>query len=120
MADISLSFGGDLVVGPTGDLGLCDGPALTQQRVLRRLLTNAGSYIWQLAYGAGLGQFVGQPGAPAVIQAIARSQILSEAAVSNNPPPVISAVPAGDGTVSLTITYTDAVTQQTSSLSFSV
>jgi len=120
MADLSLTFGGDLMVGPTGDLGLSDGPVLTQQRVLRRLLTNPGAYIWQLSYGAGLAQFVGQPGAPAVIQAIARSQILVESAVSNNPPPAISAVAAGDGTVGLTIRYTDAITQQTSSLSFSV
>lgn len=120
MADLSLTFGGDLVVGPTGDIGLSDGEMLIQQRVLRRLLTNPGNYIWQLTYGAGLGQFVGQPSAPAVIQAIARSQILVEAAVSNNPPPAISAVSAGDGLVSLTVSFTDAVTQQTSSLSFSV
>jgi phage baseplate assembly protein W len=120
MADLSLAFGGDLVVSPTGDLALSDGPALTQERVLRRLLTNQGDYIWQLSYGAGLAQFVGKPGAPAVIQAVARSQMLAEAAVVNIPPPDISAVSANDGTVSLSVRYTDATTQQTSSLSFSV
>jgi phage baseplate assembly protein W len=120
MPDLSLAFGGDLAVSPTGDLALSDGPALTQERVLRRLLTNQGGYIWQLSYGAGLAQFVGSPGAPAVIQAVARSQILAEAAVLNHPPPEISAVAGSDGTVSLTIRYTDATTQQTSSLSFSV
>jgi phage baseplate assembly protein W len=120
MADLALSFGGDLAVSSTGDLALSDGPMLTQERVLRRLLTNAGSYIWQLSYGAGLAQFVGQAGAPAVIRAVARSQILAESAVSDNPPPAISVVSAGDGTVSLTIRYTDATTQQTNSLSFAV
>ena len=70
MADLALTFGGDLSVSPTGDIALSDGTTLTQQRVLRRLLTNHGGYIWQLGYGAGLAQFVGQPAAPAAIQAI--------------------------------------------------
>ena len=65
---------------PTGDLA-GDGAALTQQRVLRRLLTNPGDYIWQLGYGAGLGQFVGRPGVPAAIAGVAGAQILLEAAV---------------------------------------
>ena len=42
MVDLALQFGGDLAVGPTGDLELADGSVLTQQRVLRRLLTNPG------------------------------------------------------------------------------
>jgi phage baseplate assembly protein W len=120
MADLSLAFGGDLVLSPTGDLGVSDGALLTQERILRRLLTNPGSYIWQLSYGAGLAQFVGQSGAPAVIQTVARSQILAETAVLSNPPPVVTTVASGDGTVSLTVRFTDAATQQTSSLSFSV
>jgi phage baseplate assembly protein W len=120
MADLSLTFGGDLAVGATGDVALADGAALTQQRVLRRLLTNPGGYIWQLAYGAGLARFVGQPGAPAAIQAVARGQVLHEAAVANNPAPSITATGADDGAVTLRIAYTDAVTQQTSTLTFQV
>jgi len=120
MADLALLFGGDLSVGPTGDIAVADGPALTQQRVLRRLLTNAGDYIWQLTYGAGLGQFVGQPGAVAAIQAVTRAQMLRESAVAASPAPVISASSATDGTVSLSVQYADAATQQTNLLSFSV
>jgi phage baseplate assembly protein W len=120
MADLALTFGGDLAVGATGDLAVADGPALTQQRVLRRLLTNPGGYIWQLSYGAGLAQFVGQPGAPAAIQAVTRSQILQEAAVASHPAPSVTASGADDGTVSLSIAYTDAATQQTSTLTFQV
>jgi phage baseplate assembly protein W len=120
MADVALTFGGDLSLSPTGDIALSDGTILTQQRVLRRLLTNQGGYIWQLGYGAGLAQFVGQPAAPAAIQAIVRGQILKEAAVAKNPAPVVTAVGADDGTVTLTITYTDAYTQQTSILTFPV
>jgi len=120
MADLSLTFGGDLSLGSTGDLAVADGTLLTQQRVLRRLLTNPTGYIWQLPYGAGLAQFVGQPGAPAAIQAVARSQILKEAAVASSPAPSISANAENDGTVTLSIVYTDAVAQETNTLSFSV
>jgi phage baseplate assembly protein W len=120
MADFSVLFGGDLSVGPTGDIALADGPALTQQRVLRRLLTNAGDYIWQLDYGAGLGRFVGQPGANAAIQAVVRTQMLQEAAVAASPAPVISAAASHDGTVNLTVQYSDTTTRQTSAISFSV
>lgn len=120
MVDLALQFGGDLAVGPTGDLALADGSALTQQRVLRRLLTNPGDYIWQLSYGAGLGQFVGQPGAPAAIAGVTRSQLLQEAGVTPSPPPVVTSVAGNDGTVMTTLIYTDATTGQASTLSFSV
>jgi len=120
MPDLVLQFGGDLAVGPTGDLLLADGAALTQQRVLRRLLTNPGDYIWQLSYGAGLGQYVGQPGAPAAISGVARAQMLLEATVAVTPAPVIGTVAGDDGTVTLSLNYTDAATNQTSLLTFSL
>ena len=59
MWDATLVWGGDLTINATGDLQLSTGTQLGQQRVLRRLLTNAADYIWQPDYGAGLGQFVG-------------------------------------------------------------
>ena len=58
------------------------GPLLGQQRVLRRLLTSPGDYIWQLDYGAGLARFIGQPVNPLQIKAVIRSQIFKEAAVA--------------------------------------
>jgi hypothetical protein len=118
MPDLALQFGGDLSVGPGGDLLLADGAGLTQQRVLLRLLTNPGDYIWQLGYGAGLAQFVGQPGAPAAIAGVTRRQMLLEPMVATPPPPAISAVAGDDGTVTLSILYADAVTGQTSTLTF--
>jgi phage baseplate assembly protein W len=120
MADLALQYGGDLAVGPTGDLALADGAVLTQQRVLRRLLTNAGDYIWQLTYGAGLGQFVGQPGAPAAINGVTLAQMKLEAGVATSPAPTVSTVAGTDGTVTLSLVYADAATGQTNSLSFSV
>lgn len=120
MADLALLFGGDLSVGPTGDIALADTMLLTEQRVLRRLLTNTGDYIWQLTYGAGLGKFVGVPGAPAAIAGVARAQMFQEASVANSPAPVIGAVAGVDGTVTLTIRYADAASGQTNLLSFPV
>ncbi len=120
MADLSLQFGGDLSVSPSGDLALVDGPALTQQRVLRRLLTNTGDYIWQLGYGAGLGQFIGRPGASTAITGVARIQVLREAAVARTPAPFITTTVDPSGTATLTLRYADAANGQTNLLSFTL
>lgn len=120
MADLSLQYGADLNIGPTGDLLLTDVPELTEQRVLRRLLTNQGDYIWHLTYGAGLGQFVGQPGASAAIAAVARSQMSLEASVALTPAPSVIASVNADSSVSLAIGYTDSTTGSTAVVTFSM
>ena len=108
--DLWHEFGADLQVSASGDILLANGNTAVQQRVLRRLLTNQGQYIWQLAYGAGLRQRVGQDTNLTVIQNIVRSQIFAEADVAQVPAPVISATRDATGNVSVTITYTDATT----------
>lgn len=120
MQDVSELWGGDLSVGPTGDIALADGTALGQQRVLRRLLTNPGDYIWQPDYGAGLGQFVGLPANTAQIRAVVRGQIFKEAAVARTPEPVIDVQAGQDGSVYVDIRYVDAATGGTQTLSFTV
>lgn len=118
--DLSHTFGGDLQASASGDLLLASGTTVTQQRVLRRLLTNAGDYIWQLAYGAGLRQQVGQNPNLLSIQNIVRSQIFAEADVLQNPAPVITATQDATGNVSVDIAYTDAATNTAQLLSFQV
>jgi phage baseplate assembly protein W len=123
MADISHQWGSDLTTGPTGDLAVVTGAMLGQQRVLRRLLTNPGDYIWQPGYGAGLARFIGQPGNMLAIRAVVRSQIFKEAAVARTPEPVIDVTldPAGAvGTVYVNVRYVDADSGETQILSFSV
>lgn len=123
MADIAQQWGADLAIGNTGDLAIVGGTALGQQRILRRLLTNPGDYIWQPGYGAGLARFIGQPANILQIRALVRSQIFKEASVARIPEPVIevSISPAGAiGTVYLYIRYQDASSGQTEVLSFSV
>ncbi len=123
MSDISHLWGADLSIGPTGDLAVVAAAALGQQRVLRRLLTNPGDYIWDLGYGAGLSQFVGQPANALQIRAVIRSQIFKEAVVARTPEPVIDVqiAPAGAaGIVYVHVRYVDAPSGQTQILSFSV
>ena len=116
MPDLSHQWGSDLSTGPTGDIATAMGPVLGQQRLLRRLLTNPGEYIWQLSYGAGLAQFIGQPVDPLRIRAVIRSQMFNEPAVARSPEPVIDVqLPLGgaSGAVYVHIRYVDAPSGQT-------
>src|SRR5260370_37518584 len=73
MSDLFQWWHQALTILPNGDLMVCRGIEPTgsltpssatvegEQRVLRRLLTSPGSYIWHLEYGAGLPAYVGQP-----------------------------------------------------------
>lgn len=122
MFDLSHQWSSDISVSSTGDLTLVTGSSLGQQRVLRRLMTNPGDYIWQLDYGAGLAQFIGQPGNASQIEAVIRSQIFKEAAVARSPEPTVSVQypSGGTGSVYVQILYVDAMSGQTQVLSFSV
>ncbi len=116
MADLQMNWSGDVSTSATGDLATVSGPALGTQRVLRRLLTNPGDYIWHPAYGAGLARFVGQPADPAGIQALIRSQMLLEAAVAVVPEPVILVQSDPGGSLSVQIRYADAETAEARAL----
>jgi len=120
MPDLWHQFGSDLVVGATGDLAAVTGALAGQQRVLRRLLTNPGDYIWQPGYGAGLAQFVGRPASATQIRAVVRSQIFKEAAVARTPEPIIDVTADVTGTVYVHIRYADAASGATQILSFSI
>lgn len=112
MADADLVFGGDLAIAAGGDIALATGAALTEQRVLRRLLTNPTDYLWELSYGGGLGQFVGAAGAAGSISAVARTQMRAEHRVAQSPLPQIVIGGGPSSGVALTILYQDAVTGQ--------
>lgn len=121
--DVAHIWGADVQSGPTGDLALVAGTTLGQQRLLRRLLTNPGDYIWQPDYGAGLARFIGQPGNAQRIRAVIRGQMFREAAVAREPEPVIDVRVSPDGavgTVYVHIRYVDAPSGRTEILSFNV
>ena len=120
MNDLFQQWGNDLSVDARGDLALVSGALRAQQRVLRRLLTNPGEYIWQPQYGAGLAQFVGQPANPLQIQAIIRTQLAKESAVAQTPSPSVEVSYDTLGAIAVMISYVDAASGQTQLLSFGI
>ena len=117
--DLSHVVGADLGIDTTGNLSVADGSTYVQQRVLRRLMTNCGDYIWDLGYGGGLPSFVGLPANTAAIEISVRNQMLLEAAVARLPVRGVTVVASTDNTVTLTITYSDAATGALQTLSLS-
>lgn len=119
MTDANQYFSGDLTLSATGDLLTADSPTESQQRVLRRLLTNQQDYLWQPLYGAGLPSYIGQPLDQAAITALIKSQMYLEADVSHDPEPqiVLQQIPNG---ISAQITYTSIDTGLPAYLSFTV
>jgi len=115
--DIHHSWAGDLAASPTGDLATVDGGALGTERVLRRLLTNPGEYLWQPEYGAGLARFVGEPTDAAAIAAVIRLQMRREPAVARDPEPFVEVLDGVPGTLSVLVRYADAQTSQARVLS---
>jgi hypothetical protein len=130
MADLYHWFSCDLVAGANGDLLTADNQIvagapqgasslLTQQLLLRRLLTNARDYVWHQKYGAGLPQRVGQlldiPGLTAVIN----TQLNLEAGVTHIPEPIVQVAPIPGGAF-VHVLYNDAITGGPATLSFNV
>lgn len=120
MSDIFQNFANDLAVGASGDLLTVDGTALGQQRVLRRLLTNPGAYIWHPEYGAGLPTFIGNPTSAIEIKGIVLAQMLLEESVAQSPAPTVTVNYYPDGTFFVSISYTDAQTGKSLLLDFDV
>lgn len=106
-------FGTDLTAGANGDLLSVDGSDETGQRLLRRLYTPVTGYLWNLTYGAGLPQRVGdalKPSEFSDIEAEILAACAQEPGVAPNPAPMVK-LNAGDNSLSGSISYTDAATQ---------
>lgn len=119
MTDLAHIMGGDLQISPAGDLAIVSGDDETQQRVLHRLLTSAGTYIWQLSYGAGLPGIIGSVASQQQITAIIRAQMRLEGAVLTIPEPSVVLMSGQVGEVSATISYTNAVSGNEQTLALS-
>jgi phage baseplate assembly protein W len=125
MADLTLltelaqDWGGDLSASPTGDLAVVSGVDRSKQRVLRRLLTNPGDYLFHPTYGAGLPRYVGQLVDVAKVRALIRGQMLLEDSVASDPEPQVevSAIPNG---LSASISYITSPEKIPAVLSFSL
>jgi hypothetical protein len=106
-------FGTDLVAGANGDLLSATGDQETSQRVIRRLYTPQGGYLWNLVYGAGLPQRVGETLTPDQYNGIVADILAAcaqEPAIAQVPAPVVTLTPINNG-LSGSIAYTDAATK---------
>lgn len=110
MTDVSHWFGSDLTLGPTGDIAIATSSPYVEQRLVRRLLTAAQTYIQNLGYGAGLGSFVGEPSNAGLVAGVIKRQCRLEATVSSNPPPKVTIKPDATGNLTATVYYTEATT----------
>ncbi len=123
LADLYHYFGTDLSPSNTGDLLTVTAITRGQQRVLRRLLTNPGDYIFQPEYGAGLAQWIGANADLAAMRALIRAQMLLEPSVAVQPEPDVSVLPIANqagGGFAVAISYTDAPSGEPVVLSFNV
>lgn len=118
--DINHYFGADVIISGTGDLSAVGGTTETQQRIIRRLMTNPGDYLWHPEYGAGVGRYVGKTTAELQpLKALIVSQVLLENAVAASPAPVVTLI--SDLTkLTCTVRYYDTTVQALQTLSFSV
>lgn len=119
MPDIAHYFSGDLVVSASGDLLTVASVLESQQRILRRLLTNPRAYIWQPEYGAGLPAQIGLPLNEPELAALITSQMFLEDSVVQNPRPQINATALPNG-IDAQIQYIESDSAQPTTLSFDV
>lgn len=120
MAAISHTVGSDLDLDSSGGLAVVSGAEQTRQAILRRLLTNAGDYIWHLDYGAGIPARIGQPYRAQAIREAILAQMREEEAVDQSTPPTVTITENGAGTYLCAITYVDATAGTVQGLQFTM
>lgn len=120
MADLAHWFGNDLNIAANGDLLSVNDPQLTEQRIVRRMLTPKGSYFWHPNYGAGLAQYIGQPASARTIQGVIRAQLKLESSVASSPLPQITVSVGSNGVTTATIVYWNNQTGSMRTVSFPV
>ncbi|MBE7728856.1 phage tail protein [Komagataeibacter sp. FXV3] len=119
MSALSHTMGGDLDLSGTGGVAVVTGAEQTRQALLRRLCTNAGGYIWQPDYGAGLPARVGSVMDDAGIRALVLQQMQDEAGVDQTQPVTVTITSPKTGACLLAISYTDAPTGTVQELTLS-
>lgn len=126
-SEVYQDYGNDLVL-ENGDLKVASDQQLSEQRIIRRLLTvpievaNPPDYFDHPTYGAGVGKFIGQNETPdliAKIKGIITSQMYLEQTVGKNPAPKIE-ISGLPNQINCKITYTYALTNNQAVVQFSV
>jgi phage baseplate assembly protein W len=117
--DLNQWVGADIGTSATGDLGTANADTRTRQRIVRRLVTNPGDYIFHPEYGAGLPAKIGDTLDVQALRGLIRSQVRLEEGVAQTPEPQVDVTAITNG-VSVHILYTSSVTRRPVSLSFNV
>lgn len=120
--DVDQNFGEDINLTSLNDIAHVSGLLRSQQRVLRRLLTNPGDYIWHPTYGAGLAKYIGQSLSTDrydEIKSTITSQIFLEDSVSKDVQPEIR-MQTIQGGIFVQINYVESISKNPIVLSFSV
>lgn len=123
LSDIDHTVGADIGASSTGDLATVDTTMRGQQRILRRLLTNPGDYIFHPTYGAGLPSWIGRTADLPKLRALVHGQIMLEDVVARVPEPTVVVAPIANnagGGFAVSVAYVDAFTGQPATLSFNV
>ena len=119
MTDVYHYWGRDLGVSAQGGLETSTKVVRSQQRVLRRLLTNPGQYVFHPEYGGGLGEWVGSHAHIPTLKATIRQQIHMEKSVARTPAPIIE-VTKNFRSLDVRITYVETSSGSQALLGFSV
>jgi phage baseplate assembly protein W len=119
-ADLAHWYSNDLTVAASGDLLTVTEPIRSEQRLVRRLLTPKGSYIWHPNYGGGLAELIGQPNGTRKAEGIIRAQLRLESAIASSPAPQVTVTSSTTGVSVATIVYFNKNTGSMRTLSFPI
>jgi len=122
IVDIDQTYGNDIQVSSSGDLRTVSGSEFGKQRIIRRLLTPTGAYIFHTDYGCGIQLKIGEPLTTALFEEIKTdiySNIYKESRVAKVPTPQIVLQEIFNGLL-CQITYTDTATNELEIISFTV
>lgn len=119
MADAWHFMGGDLAWSSNGDIQTVDSVQESQQRILRRLPTNPGDYIWHPEYGGGILKWIGRPIEETEMKTDIVTQMYLEDSVVQNPQPQVDFVTTVGGAVTSGIRYVESDSNEPVGLTFS-
>lgn len=122
MVDAYHIIGEDLQLDADNDLALVSEVDETNQRILRRLLTAKGGYIWHPTFGAGLQRYVGAPLSLENINQIKsdeKAELFQDAAVAKSPAPELEFKTTSNGFLN-SIRYHNLDIDSLETLSFEV
>lgn len=124
MQDLNHWWSSDLTNTDSGDASLASSIVTTQQRIIRRILTNPNSidgsadYIWNPDYGCGAKKYIGGTMTELkALQSLIVSQLMEEAGVAAKPLPEVIIEPSNN-TLTITVKYIDISTGLPQNLSF--